>query len=300
MLSSTTKKFSIRKNNLTWACIFLLPLVVGLLLFVIVPLVYAVVLSFCEYNLFTTKWVGMSNFIRAFTNDTQFWPSIVNALKYSLYVPITMVIAMVLAYFLAKDFKGSKVYKMIFYLPTICSAVAITYMWKWLYNGQYGPLTLLCKILGLGQINFLDNEHAMGSMILMSVWSGLGTSMLLYIAAIKNVQQSCVEAAKIDGANNFHIFFKIVFPLISPTSLYLFITGIIGSMQGFAVFFSMTGGISPESIVMPVTIIYMYAGHGWGINTFGYASALALMLGIMIGGLTIINFVISKYWVYYD
>lgn len=300
MASGGVKKFNMRRNNVMWACIFLAPLVIGLLLFVIVPLIYAVVLSFCEYNLFMTKWVGMDNFIRAFTNDTQFWPSIGNALIYSLYVPITMMIAMVLAYFLAKDFRGSKAYKMVFYLPTICSAVAITYMWKWLYNGQYGPLTLLLKNLGFGSINFLDNDHAMGSMILMSVWSGLGTSLLLYIAAIKNVQQSCLEAARIDGANSAQIFLKIVFPLISPTSLYLFITGIIGAMQGFAVFFSMTGGISPENIVMPVTIIYMYAGHGWGINTFGYASALALMLGIMIGGLTILNFIISKYWVYYD
>ena len=293
-----TKKFSLERNEAKWACLFLAPLVIGLLLFVVVPLVYAIYLSFCEYNLFITKFVGFENFERAFTSDTQFWPAVLNSLKYALFVPITMLIAMVIAYLLCKDFKGAKVYKMVFYLPTICSAVAITFMWKWLYNGEYGLFAVILKKLGLPQVMFLDNEHAMGSMIFMSVWSGLGTSLLLYIAAIKNVPQTCIEAARIDGASSFRIFTKIIFPLISPTSFYLFITGIIGAMQGFATFFAMTGGVSPESIVMPVTIIYMYAGHGWGINTFGYASALALLLGIMIGGLTIVNFIVSKYWVY--
>lgn len=289
-----------QRNDAKWAVLFLAPLVIGLTLFMVVPLVYAIILSFCEYNLFTTKWVGFDNFIRAFKNDPQFWPSVVNSLQFSLYVPITMIIAMVLAYVLSKEFKGAKVYKMIFYLPTICSAVAITFMWKWLYNTEYGIFAVIMKKLGLPQIMFLDNKHAMASMQFMCIWSGIGMSMLLYIAAIKNVPQACIEAARIDGASNARIFLKIIFPLISPTSLYLLITGIIGAMQGFAPFFAMTGGVSPESIVMPVTIIYMYAGHGWGINTFGYASALALLLGVMIGALTIINFKISKYWVYND
>lgn len=298
MTKEGVKKFNIRRNNAMWAAVFLSPLVIGLLLFVVVPLGYAIALSFAKYNLFIWDWVQEQNFTRAFS-DTQFWDAIGNAVVYSLHIPIVMAIAMFFAYHIAKDFRGSKIYKMAFFLPTICSAVAITFMWKWLFNGEYGPLQILMENLFGFEDKLLDNDHAMGSMMLMSVWSGVGTSLLLYVAAIKNVPQTCLEAARIDGAGGGTIFFRIVFPLISPTSLYLFITGVIGSMQGFATFFAMTGGVSPENVVMPVTIIYMYSGHGWGFE-FGYASALALILGVMIGGLTILNFIASKYWVYYD
>lgn len=296
-LKTKNREYSLRKNNLFWACVFLAPLVTGLILFLLVPLGYAIYLSFNKYNLFVTEFVGFDNFKRLFTVDTQFLPSIKNAFIYALFVPITMVIAMFFANFFASRFAGDGFYKMVFFLPTICSAVAITFIWKWLYNTEYGPIGLMLRAIGFKKINFLDNKHAMGSMIAMSVWSGFGTSFLLYVAAIKSVPTSCLEAAQIDGANEFVRFYKIIFPMISPISFYIFITGIIGALQGFAVFFSMTGGVSPESVVMPVTIIYMYAGHGWGLE-FGYASALAIVLGLIVGTLTIINFVVSKYWVY--
>ena len=298
MTTKGVRKFNIRRNNALWAALFLSPLVIGLLLFVVVPLGFAIALSFAKYNLFIWTWCDVQNFTRAF-KDTQFLDAMGNAFLYSLHIPIVMAIAMFFAYHIAKDFCGSKVYKMAFFLPTICSAVAITFMWKWLFNGEYGPLQILLEKLFRFDGKMLDNDNAMGSMMLMSVWSGLGTSLLLYVAAIKNVPQTCLEAARIDGASGATTFFKIIFPLISPTSLYLFITGVIGSMQGFATFFAMTGGITPENVVMPVTIIYMYSGHGWGFE-FGYAAALALILGVIIGGLTILNFIASKYWVYYD
>ena len=291
--------YSVYKNDWKWGCLFLSPLVVGMLLFLAVPLGFAFYLSLHEYNLFTSRWVGLANFTRAF-GDTQFWASMGNAVLYCLYVPITMFLALILANVFSSDFRGCKVYKIIFFIPTICSAVAITFMWKWMFNGEYGTLNALRGLVGLPKVNFLDADHAMWSILFMSVWSGLGTSLLLYTAAIKNVNTSVLEAAKIDGAGPVRIFVKITFPLITSTTFYLFVTGIIGALQGFAVFFAMTGGVTPSSVLMPVTIIYMYAGHGWGINTYGYASALAILLGIVLGLLTAANFMISKRWVYYE
>ena len=291
--------YSAYRHDAKWGCVFLAPLVVGMLLFLVVPLGYAVWLSLHEYNLFTSRWLGLANFARAF-GDAQFWSSMINSVIYCLYVPITMLIALLLANLFAVDFRGSKAYKIIFFIPTICSAVAITFMWKWMFNGEYGTLNAIRALFGLPKVNFLDVEHAMWSIIFMSVWSGIGTSLLLYTAAVKNVNASVVEAARIDGAGPVLIFVRITFPLITPTTFYLLVTGIIGAIQGFAVFFAMTGGVSPSSILMPVTIIYMYAGHGWGINTYGYASPRAILLGVVLGILTLVNFVLSRKWVYYD
>ena len=291
--------YSVYKNDWKWACLFLAPLVVGMVLFLAVPLGFAFYLSLHEYNLFTSRWVGLANFARAF-GDTQFWSSMANAVLYCFYVPITMLLALILANVFATDFWGGKVYKIIFFIPTICSAVAVTFMWKWMFNGEYGTLNALRGLVGLPKINFLDADHAMWSILFMSVWSGIGTSLLLYTAAIKNVNTSVLEAARMDGAGPVCIFVRIIFPLITATTFYLFVTGLIGALQGFAVFFAMTGGVTPSSVLMPVTIIYMYAGHGWGINTYGYASALAILLGIVLGVLTAVNFMMSKRWVYYE
>ena len=299
VLKSGKRNYSVHANDGKWGALFLTPLVVGMTLFLLVPLAYAVFLSLNEYNLFVSKWVGFANFERAF-RDAQYWSSMANAALYCVFVPITMFIALVLANLLAREFRGAKIYKMVFFIPTICSAVAVTFMWKWMFNGEYGTLNAIRTALGLSKINYLDAGHAMWSMILLSVWSGLGTSLLLYTAAVKNVNVSLLEAAQIDGAGQVRIFVKITFPLITPTTFYLFVTGIIGALQGFATFFAMTGGVSPSSVVMPVTIIYMYAGHGWGINTYGYASALAILLGLVVGALTVLNFVGSKRWVYYE
>ncbi|MGN1098859.1 MAG: carbohydrate ABC transporter permease [Christensenellales bacterium] len=298
-LMKKRKMFALKRNDIFWFIVMVSPIVAGMVLFMIVPLFWCIYLSFTDYNMFTIP-VGndFANYIRLFTLETEFWKSLINAAIATISVPICMAIAMVFANILAGKIKGKKFFKMVFFLPTICSAVAITFIWKWLFNTNWGLFNTVLGVFGIGPVNFLSEALAMPSMILMGVWGGIGISLLMYVAAISNLPRSYYEAAKMDGAGGVTIFFKITVPLISPTSFYLLVTGLISSLQDFSRFFVMTDG-NPDTTLMPVMVVYRYAGHAYG-NMFGYACSMAIMLGIIIGVVTAINFAVSRKWVYYE
>ncbi len=289
-----------RLSEMLWGYACVAPLTIGLLLFLAAPLCYALYLSLTTYDLFNAPvFIGFGNFIRAFSaNESQFWPSVGNAFVMSIGVLLSMAVSLVLANLLCGKNKGTNTFRMIFFLPTICSAVAVGIMWKRIYDYQYGFLNSFFGLFGLDKVNWLDAAHAVPSLIFLNVLFGLGTNILLYIATIKNVPRSYYEAAELDGANAVQKFFYITLPSVSPVSFYILTTGIIGSLQGFAIYQVMTNG-SPANTMMPVILIYNYAGGNYGAF-YGYSSALAILLGLIIAVVTAINFGVSKKWVYYE
>jgi len=287
-----------KRITAVWGWVYISPLLIGLLLFVLFPLVYAVFLAFCEYNLFEApKFVGLGNFKQMLT-DEFFWRGMLNALVYCLNVPIRLVLALVIANLLASKIKGSGVFRMIYYVPTVCGAVAITFIWQWMYAYEYGMLYEICDAIGLPTIKYLDKDHFMGSMISMSVWCSMGVSLLLLFATIKNVDKSYYEAADLDGANALQKLVYITIPSVSPILFYLILTGILGSFQEFTLFNIMSGDAVNYHNVMPVWWIYKFTG-AYGYQ-YGYASALGVTLGILLIIISVVQFKISNKWVNYS
>ena len=169
-----------------------------------------------------------------------------------------------------------------------------------MYDLNYGTINqILTTVFGLEKgINWLSQENAVFSIIFMCVLFGFGTSMLLYISAIKGVPSTYYEAAEMDGANSIQKFIYITVPSVSSITFYILVTGLIGCLQGFTVYQVMTNG-NPASTMMPVLLIYKYSGAEYG-SFYGYASAMAIVLGIIIAILTALNFWISRKWVHYE
>ena len=297
----TKKGFSRKRlSDMLWGYACVAPLSVGLLLFLAAPLCFALYLSLTTYDLFNAPiFIGLGNFRRAFSgNEMQFWPSVGNAFVMSIGVLLSIAVSLGLANILSGKTKGTNVFRMIFFLPTICSAVAVGIMWKRIYDYQYGFLNTIFGMFGAEKVNWLDKAHAVPSLIFLNVLFGLGTNILLYIATIKNIPRSYYEAAELDGANGLQQFFYITLQSVSPVSFYILTTWLIGSLQGFTIYQVMTNG-SPSNTMMPVILIYNYAGGDYGAF-YGYSSALAILLGLIIAVVTAINFVGSKKWVYYE
>lgn len=288
-------------NDHVYGYAFTAPLMIGLCLFFFIPLVYAIYLSFTDYSfakMDSYQFVGFQNYVNAF-QDTWFLRSLLNACINAIGVPIGLAIALILSNLLVRNKRFSVLFRTIYYIPTICGAVAITFIWRWLYTPIYGFLPKLFEFFGVKNMVFLNENYFFPSMIVMGVWNGLGTSILLLFAALKNISKNLYEAAEIDGCNGFQKFMHVTVPGVSPITFYILITGIMGAFQDFARFDVMTGGSLQEWSVMPVSYIYKYTSSLWNYE-LGYASALGILLGLVILGLSAINFLVSRLWVKYE
>lgn len=276
---------------------------IGFMIFGFVPIVLAFAMAFMKmpgFSFTEGEWAGFRNFELVLT-DPLFWQSVLNTLILGLSTFISQFFALGIAYLLSKDIKGRKVWRMIYFVPYVCSVVAVTLMWRYMFNPGYGIINQLLgnTDLAKGAINWLGDPNMFYvTVIIMSVWSGMGYGILLYTAALTNVNQSMIEAAKIDGAGPFRTFFRIVFPAISPTTFYLLIMGVIGLLQAFAMTNVLASGGGPNNNGVTI-VFYMYRY----INQYfdmGVASASAWVLAFFIFVVSIFQFVMSKRWVSYD
>ena len=292
-----------RRNEYLWGYIFIAPLCIGFLLFTAFPLVLSLYYSFTEYDLFSPpKLIGFANFIEIFSSNTDwFLRSLLNALIFTIGVPLGALLSLVVAAMLVNISRGSTALRMIFYIPTICGSVALTFIWQWMFASHYGILWEFLENLGFhltDDFGFLDEEHFMASMIFMGLWAGLGGGLLLFYSSLQNISRDLYDAASLDGAGPLAKFRAITLPGISPVLFYILLTGVVGSFQAFTQFQVMTGDIIAEHTVMPVWWIYRYITGEWGYR-YGFASAMGLLLGLILIVVSAIQFIASKYWVKY-
>ena len=285
-----------KRDEVIWGYVFIAPIVVGLLLFLAFPAVYAIIVSFSEHGTFGdhVKFVGVQNYAKAF-KDAYFWRSVGHSFYSALGVPVGIIVALALTTVILRSRQGN-----VTFLPIVTGSVAITFMWRWMYNPLYGIInSTLSQLFDLKEpIDWLGNPAlAMPSMIFMGIWSGLGINVILLYAALKNVNQSYYEAAEIDGANVWQQFRYITVPAVTPVMFYMLVTGLIGALQDFSRFQIMAQVGASEAISMPVVTIYNYA---IGALETGYASTLGILLSGIILLITLLNFFLSKYWVKYD
>lgn len=305
------------KNDEIAAAGFLAPSFVGLLLFSVVPIIGAFVISLLDWDILTPpKYVGFANYTMLWnelTHGDVLKTVIFNTIYFTAgTVPLSMAVSLVIALLLNRKLWGVAGFRVIYFLPSVTSVVALSIIWRLMYNPDYGLINRGLSLLrvpwiSLGHMSFVplvphppawlaDPHWAMPAIIIMSVWSGIGYNAILYLAGLQGIGKSYYEAALIDGANPWHLFRHVTWPLLSPTTLFIFTMSVISGFQVFTQIFMMTAG-NPT----PQTMVYVYHVYSQAFTSFkmGYASALAFVLFIAILLITMIQLSITKKWVNY-
>jgi multiple sugar transport system permease protein len=279
-----------RKTPLLYVLLFLIPSLVGFLLFNIVPILSSLGLAFSDWDLMTPiRFAGIQNFVKMFTNDPVFWPSLGRTILYgAMSIPLGIITSLMLALAMNRPLKGIAIFRVIYFIPYVSSMIAVAMVWKWLYNDQFGLINTILMYVGLPAQNWLtDSKLVIPSLVLMDVWKNAGFGMLIYLAALQGIPEQLYEAATVDGANGFQSFFKITLPLLSPAHFYMLVTGLIGGFQVFDSVYLMTKG-GPGF----ASRVYAYNLYQSAFREFnmGYASAMAWFLFFIIFAVTLLQF----------
>ena len=287
------KKRNEEYKNAKYFWLFIAPWVIGFLAFTLIPMVYSFVISFTNWNGHSAiEFKGITNYINIFTKDKTFWLALKNTFVYIIVsVPLNTAFSI-----LNRDLPGSKVFRGIFYLPTICTGVAMYITWTYLFNGTNGYFNVLLNRIGLEGTNWLGNTStAMGSIIFMEMFN-IGTAMTIVLAGLQDVPRDFYEAANLDGATAVQKFFKITFPMISPVVFFNVLMAIIKGLQIFTQPYVMTQGGPAQSTY--VYGLYLY-NTAFSYGKFGYASSLAWVLFVIIIIITMVIMKTSNAWVFY-
>lgn len=279
--------------------LFILPWIIGFLVFTFGPLLLSLIMSFFDWPLTGEKvFVGLGNYIEMFTQDDQVLKSLGISLRYAaIFVPLNMIMALFLAMLITQPLRGVKVYRAIFYIPAAISSVAISIIWSWILNSDYGVLNYLLSLIGIEGPDWLvDPAWALFAVILASAF-GVGTMMLIFYTDMKNISTEIYEAASIDGAGPTRKFFSITLPIITPTLLFNLITSIISSFQQVTLVMLLTGGGPLQSTYFYGLMTY---NNAFKHHKMGYASANAWVMFIIILLLTALVFKSSSAWVFYE
>ena len=283
-------------NKRAWPYLFILPWIIGFLVFTLGPLVLSFVMSFFDWSITgTPKFRGLGNYIEMFTTDDQVLKSLSISLKYAaIFVPLNMIIALVLAMLISQPVKGAKFFRTIFYIPAVISGVAVSIIFGWLLNGNYGVINYLLCLLGIDGPQWLvDPKWA----IIAVIAFGVGSMMLIFYTDIKNIPIDQYEAAAIDGAGPARQFFSITLPMITPTILFNLITSIISSFQQVTLVMLLTNGGPMKSTYFYGLMTY---NNAFKFHKLGYASANAWVMFIIILLLSALVFKSSDTWVFYE
>lgn len=273
------------------AYLFLAPSIILLILFSVIPLLVAFGLSLFDVpiTMNSAEFVGLDNFIEAF-HDTRFINSLkVTAIFTVIEVPLQVFGALVIASFLTKNSFRNKMFRAIYFLPVICSATAVGIMWKMILHSNIGFITAALQTMGFGKVNFLNTPGLTIFVIsFISLWRSFGISAIIYVTAIQQVSASLYEAAEMDGAGKVRQFFHITAPSIRPTFWYILMTRFAGALQIFDIIYITTNG--GPNYTTESTVTYIYSRAFSSSSSMGYASAMSVILFVIIMAVTIIMY----------
>lgn len=293
----TITKHKKRRSDELWGTIFAVIPVLAMIVFTYVPMGMAVVLSFMESEGGSISSATFLPINRIFDNyvtvlsDKYFWGSLLNNLILMLELPVSIILSVLIAELLTKKVRGTKFFKVLLFVPYVCSVTATTFMWNWLLNSQYG---LVNKIIGVS-IDWFSPDNFIWSIMIMGLWATCGYRILLFTAALTNVNGTLKEAASIDGANKLQIFTHVTLPAITPTIFYVLVMGTIGVLQSF----TRIQVLDPQGQKCLTAVFYIYKESIAG-SRYGVGCAASIVLALIVAGLTKLNFTLSKKWVNYD
>lgn len=285
---------------------FVSPWIFGFLVFTAGPMLISIAISFSSWSMLSTPtWVGWEHYERLFASDPLLVRSLNNTLYYvALSVPLTTMVALGLALLLHQRVPGMAIFRTVFFLPSITNLVAVSILWLWIFNPEFGLLNSALRALGMEGPLWLQSETwAKPALILMSLW-GVGGSMIIFLATLQGVPQELYEAAELDGAGAGQRFLHITLPMISPAMFFSLVMGFIGGFQVFTQAFVMTGTTQPGSEGGPnnatlFMVLYLYK-KAFQEFQMGYASAIAWILFLIILVFTIVQRRLGQRWVYYE
>ncbi len=292
--SKTSKSGPISKKRITsediWGYTFIAVAMIIFLVFTIYPVISALFTSFQKYKPLGSLFVGLENYKTAFKSEL-FYKSIINTSIYTLFtVPLSLLISFSVAVLIlpfTKKFQS--LFKSMYYLPTVASGVALSVVWLWIYDPlPTGLFNTILRQFGIENQNWLGSSStAMFSLVLMALLAGHGSNIIIYLAALLGVPNSFYEAADIEGGTFFQKLYYIVLPMVKPTTLFLFVTGIIGSFQVFMNAYMMTGGGPNNNTTMVGLLIF---NNAFKYSDYGLACAQAMILAVIIAGISTLQF----------
>lgn len=285
---------------------FIAPWLIGFLLLTAGPMLASVLISFTSWSMLSPPtWVGLKNYEVILSDDPLVPTSLWNTAYYVLFsVPLGLLLSLALAMLLDRRLKGMSVFRTLFFLPSITNMVAVSVLWIWIFNPEYGLINAALEKVGIVGPMWLQSETwSKPALVIMSLW-GIGGTMIIFLAALQGIPDELYEAADLDGASSWRRFFHITLPMISPAMFFNLVIGIIGSFQVFTQAFVMTGSVQPGSEGGPNNstlffVLYLYK-KAFQEFRMGYASALAWVLFLVILFFTIIQMKLSKRWVFYE
>jgi multiple sugar transport system permease protein len=292
-----------RRRSLLWreqldGYIFILPWLIGFFVFVAGPMVASFVISFMRWEIVTPPaWIGPAQYVRLF-QDSRFYLSLYNTAYYVFIgVPLHLLLALFAAMAMNLNLRGIRIYRTIYFLPSITPLVASSLLWLWIFNPEFGLANSALNALGLPSLYWLqDPRLAKIAFIIMSFWN-IGGQMVILLAGLKGIPAALYEAAAIDGAGGRASFWHITLPMLSPAIFFNLILAIIGAFQVFTQSYIITGGGPENATLFYVLYLYRMAFENFQM---GYASALAWVLFVIILIFTFVQFWLSERWVFYE
>lgn len=275
--------------------IYISPWLIGFTAFTIVPMVLSLIYSFTDAKMATVNsnplnFIGFQNYVNIFTNDKDFQRAILNTLIYSaIKVTLIVVFAVLLALLLDRKIIGRKTFRVMIYLPAVIPVVSVALLWKMIFTGgEFNVINYFLSYLGLAPVNFFGNAaSSMGTVIFVGIWSGLGPTMLIVLAAVQGVPKELMEAAELDGANAFQRLIHIIIPCISKALVFVILTSLISALQTYAEIKLLTDGGPGNSTITMSMLIVSNAFKTLGKKTLGYACAQGWLVFILTLGFSI-------------
>ena len=284
-----------REEN--WGWIMVAPTIIGLLVLNLWPFVQTLYTSFCEHLGFGHyKFIGLQNYIEMFQN-AEFWKATWNTIYFCiLTVPLGLFLSLLVAMLLNAKVKGKGIFRTIFFLPMVCAPAAVAMVWRWIFNSEYG---ILNQMFGT-HINWItDSKVVMIACAIVAIWSNIGYDAVLLLAGLQNISKSYYEAASIDGAGKVTQFFHITLPMVSPTLFVVMIMRLMASVKVYDLIYMMVEETNP-AVTSVQSLMYLFYRESFVAGSRGSGSAIVIWTVLLIGLVTVIQFMGQKKWVNYD
>lgn len=288
-------------NEWVWGWFLIAPTIIGLIILNIIPIFQTLYLSLFKSGDFGRGniFVGLDNYVKMFTDD-QVWHAVGNTLLYTvLVIPMSITISLIVAVFLNEKIIARTTYRTIYFIPMIAAPAAVTMVWKWLYNNQFGLLNYMLENLGLPRVDWINDPNvALISISIIGIWSIIGYNVVLMLAGLQEIPKDYYEASMIDGAGPIKQLFNVTIPLLSPTLFFITVTTIIQSMQVFDFIYMMIDVTSP-AYDNTVSLVYLFYNNSFKYGDKGYGSAIVMLLLVIIMVITVFQMKAQKKWVNY-
>lgn len=291
------KKNNYHKSESRWAYIMIAPTILGLILLNVYPFIQTLILSFSSTKAFGGyEFTGLSNYIEMFQNK-EFWKATWNSIYFCiLTVPIGIFLALIIAVLLNAKIKGKSAFRAIYFLPMVVAPAAVAMVWKWMFNTEYG---IINSAFGI-KVNWLTNPNiVLITCAVVAIWSAIGYDAVLLLSGIQNISKSYYEAASLDGASKIQQFFKITLPMVSPTLFVVIIMRLMASIKVYDLIYMMVEQTNP-ALTSAQSLMYLFYRESFIAGNKGYASAIVIWTVMIIGIVTIVQFIGQKKWVNYE